>query len=332
MSIEYAIIVRNKTRLESLIERFNTKAQTKFYIESLGGNFMDYQREHDTFYRALESLQNELSKTLKNKTLERDHLPNYIFAENNLIIVIGQDGLVANTAKYSNGVPIVAVNPDKDRYDGVLLPYDTQNFMGAITEVLESKQEVRKVRFAEAKLNDGQQLLAFNDLFIGAASHTSARYKISFGENSEDHSSSGVIISTQAGATGWLSSIFNMAYGVAGLFEHQLSLKRPQLNSNELLFAVREPFESVRTQIGITAGRIPSSKELIIESYMPRNGVIFSDGIEKDFLKFNSGAIARIGVSDAYANLVVPEPVVVAKPQKKKTSIKRSKKVLKNKR
>jgi len=30
MSIEYAIIVKNKTRLESLIERFNTKAQAKF--------------------------------------------------------------------------------------------------------------------------------------------------------------------------------------------------------------------------------------------------------------------------------------------------------------
>ena len=33
MSIEYAIIVKNKTRLEALIERFNTKAQAKFYIE-----------------------------------------------------------------------------------------------------------------------------------------------------------------------------------------------------------------------------------------------------------------------------------------------------------
>ena len=33
MRIEYAIIVKNKTRLETLIERFNTKEQAKFYIE-----------------------------------------------------------------------------------------------------------------------------------------------------------------------------------------------------------------------------------------------------------------------------------------------------------
>ena len=49
MSVDYAIIVKNKTRLESLIERFNTKAQAKFYIERLGGNFEDYVTEHSTF-------------------------------------------------------------------------------------------------------------------------------------------------------------------------------------------------------------------------------------------------------------------------------------------
>ena len=53
MSVEYAIIVKNKTRLESLIERFNTKAQAKFYIERLGGNFDDYVLEHETFHQSL---------------------------------------------------------------------------------------------------------------------------------------------------------------------------------------------------------------------------------------------------------------------------------------
>jgi hypothetical protein len=56
MSVEYAIIVKNKTRLESLIERFNTKAQAKFYIERLGGNFEDYEIEHDIFQCSLNSL------------------------------------------------------------------------------------------------------------------------------------------------------------------------------------------------------------------------------------------------------------------------------------
>lgn len=305
MSIEYAIIVKNKTRLEALIERFNTKAQAKFYIESLGGNFDDYVREHETFHHALVELQTQLSKVVKNKTIERLYLPSFLFSEKNLIIVIGQDGLVANTAKYSKGCPIVAVNPDKERYDGVLLPFDTSDFLVGVEQVISKQYQSKTMRFAEAKLNDGQRLLAFNDLFIGASSHVSARYKIAFNKLSEEHSSSGLIVSTPAGSTGWLSSVFNMAYGVAGMFEKNLKPKKPKLKDNELLFAVREPFQSIRTQTGITTGIIKGQNHLTIESLMPTGGIIFSDGIESDFLKFNSGAIVTIGIAAETANIVM---------------------------
>ena len=218
MSVEYAIIIKNKTRLDSLIERFNTKAQAKFYIERLGGNFEDYETEHEIFQESLNSLQSQLSKVIKHKIVDRSYLPSFIFSENNLIVVIGQDGLVANTAKYSRGIPIIAVNPDKNRYDGVLLPFDTSDFIIGVENVITKNFRSKTMRFAEAKLNDGQKLLAFNDLFIGASSHISARYKISFNKNTEEQSSSGLIVSTPAGSTGWLSSIFNMAYGVANMF------------------------------------------------------------------------------------------------------------------
>jgi hypothetical protein len=231
-------------------------------------------------------------------------LPSFIFSDKNLIIVIGQDGLVANTAKYSNNCPIIAVNPDKDRYDGILLPFDTSDFVHGVENVITNRYNAKTVRFAEAKMNDGQRLLAFNDLFIGVSSHVSARYTISYNNRKEEQSSSGLIVSTQAGSTGWLSSVFNMAYGVTGLFEKNLKPKRPKLKDTELLFAVREPFRSVRTQIGITAGVIKSQQHLSIESLMPANGVIFSDGIETDFLKFNSGAIATIGIAKETAKLV----------------------------
>lgn len=304
MSIDYAIIVKNKTRLESLIERFNTKSQAKFYIERQGGDFEDYELEHDNFQSSLNLTQIRLSKVIKNKTIEREYLPSYIFSKKNIIIVIGQDGLVANVAKYSNGIPIVAINPDKARYDGILLPFDTSNFVSGVEKVLLDKFASRKMRFAEASLNNGQKILAFNDLFIGAASHTSARYKISFNKNIEEQSSSGLIVSTQAGSTGWLSSIFNMAYGVANMFEKDLKTKRPKLKNNQLLFAIREPFQSIKTQIEITTGIINKQNVLTIESLMPANGIIFSDGIETDRLNFNSGAIAKIRLADQNALLV----------------------------
>lgn len=304
MSIEYAIIVKNKTRLETLVERFNTKSQAKFYIEHLGGNFQDYEMEDEIFHQSLSSLQAQLSKMTKHKIVDRAYLPSYIFSEKNMIVVIGQDGLVANTAKYSQGRPIVAVNPDKQRYDGILLPFDTDNFIGGVESVLLDNYKSRKVNFAEARLNDGQRLLAFNDLFIGASSHVSARYKLSFRNNMEEQSSSGIIVSTQAGSTGWLSSVFNMAYGVAGLFEKDIKPKQPKLKDNQLLFAVREPFKTIRTQTDISVGLINTQNRLCIESLMPSGGIIFSDGIESDFLQFNSGSVVTIGIADETANLV----------------------------
>ena len=305
MSVEYAIIVKNKTRLEALIERFNTQAQAKFYIERSGGNFQDYVIEHDVFCTAFAQIQQRLSSVIKNKVVDRSFLPNYLFNEKNVIIVVGQDGLVANTAKYSKAVPIVAVNPDPKRYDGVLLPFNQHNFITAVERVLTDQYAYRMMRFAEAKLNDGQHLLAFNDLFIGAASHVSARYKISYRGETEEHSSSGLLVSTKAGATGWLSSVFNMAYGVASMFESMLEPRQPELADDDLLFVVREPFKSLRTQTQLSLGKINGEHSLVIESLMPSNGVIFSDGIETDFLKFNSGVIATIGLAEEQAKLVL---------------------------
>lgn len=306
MSIEYAIIIKNKTRLEALIERFNTKPQAKFYIERSGGDFSDYEKEHEIFHNSLSTVQRNLSTILKNKIVERIFLPSFIFNNNQVVVTVGQDGLVANTAKYVKQIPIVAVNPDQERFDGVLLPFNANNFIAAIGKVIANNYNSKVTSFAEAKLNDGQRLLAFNDLFVGATSHVSARYKITHNNKTEEQSSSGIIVSTQAGSTGWLSSIFNMSFGIHQFIEQDNSKRKyATLNDNQLIFAVREPFASKRTQVETTAGIITERSKLIIQSFMPNNGLIFSDGIETDFLAFNSGSIATIGIADEKANLVL---------------------------
>lgn len=309
MSIEYAIIVKNKTRLESLIERFNTKAQAKFYIERSGGDFRDYELEDSNFHQSLDTVQRELSKLIKNKIVERSFLPSFLFNESHVVVVVGQDGLVANTAKYVGKIPIVAVNPDPQRFDGVLLPFNPQSFIGGVEGVIEGRSLSRSVTLAEATLNDGQRLLGFNDLFIGASSHVSARYRITFDGRSEEHSSSGIIVSTKVGSTGWLSSIFNMTTGMRSFLEHRKAKRKVvNLKDNELMFVVREPFQSKKTQTGLTTGVFAEGTNLVAESTMPANGVIFSDGIEADFLNFNSGTIVTIGTAEERANLVVSSP------------------------
>jgi len=82
------------------------------------------------------------------------------------------------------------------------------------------------------------------------------------------------------------------------------SRKAKALGENELQFVVREPFQSQRSGIAVTTGRLKAGQGITITSLMPDKGVIFSDGIAADHLKFNSGAIATIGLGKEKARLV----------------------------
>ncbi len=305
--IEYAIIVRAKTRLDQLKARYNTAAQARFVVERAGGNFGDYEAEQNCLDQAVSQVQRELNTVVKSKVVDREFLPSFIFADDQVVVVVGQDGLVANAAKYVRGRPLVAVNPDPDRYDGVLLPFRADTCRAAVQAVARGADyPVRTQQLAQATLQDGQRLLAFNDLFIGAASHVSARYRLQFEGRSEEHSSSGIIVATPAGSTGWLSSVFNMTQGVEAFAQVPPLPPPPGPTAGELLFVVREPFRSQRTQADLVAGRLAQGRPLQVESLMPSGGVIFSDGVEADFLRFNAGNVATIGPSTEVARLVQP--------------------------
>jgi NAD kinase len=303
---EKIILITRKTRLDELVERFNTRAQAQFYIEHAGGDFLGYVAEHDAYQRSFELVRRSIEAGLKIQVMDRSLVPTYVFSKSDLIVTLGQDGLVANTAKYVVGQPILAVNPDPERFDGILLPFHHGNIRSNLELALAGKSRVRAVTLAEAKLKDGQRLLAFNDLFIGASTHVSARYRIRHADLRENHSSSGIIVSTGAGSTGWLSSIFNETSGIlAFLGGAPVTPVRMEWEENRLLFVVREPFVSRHSAATIVAGTILPSAPLALESQMPTGGVIFSDGIEADHLDFNSGAIANIRIAQEKANLIV---------------------------
>jgi len=321
-------VVTRKTRMEGLLARWATRPAARFALAQAkvgelarAGKldqtsatrvaeveYQDLDREDVVYHETLAHLRSELDFDVPIQFVDRSFLPNLDFGRFVVVVVVGQDGLVANAAKYVGDVPIVGVNPDPQRFDGVLLPFQLSQVHTAVSRVLDRQARTRAVTLAEVNLHDGQRLLAFNDLFVGASSHVSARYKLRAGKNrSESQSSSGMIVATGAGSTGWLSSVFNMAGGIARSLGDQLhAAPRMAWEDRRLAWAVREPFVSKTSRAELVFGLLDDGDELVVESQMAAGGVIFSDGVESDFLEFNGGSIARITVSKQRARLVVP--------------------------
>ena len=94
------VMVKRKTNLEEIIKRYNTVLQAQFHIQSIGGDFSDYLKEHETYHSAVRVLYEKLNGLGIVQLLDREYVQNYVFGPKDIVVVIGQDGLVANTMKY----------------------------------------------------------------------------------------------------------------------------------------------------------------------------------------------------------------------------------------
>ncbi len=311
VQVDKIVVVSKRTALEELIERFNTRDQARFYLEHMGASFEEYQAAHDAYAAAITALRAALPKGVRQQFIERSYVPTFTFGQHDLVITLGPDGLIVNVAKYLDTQPLLAFNPDPSRIDGALIPFSIDSAPTVVRQAVEGKVALQHLTMARAELNDGQRLYAVNDLFIGQRTHVSARYQLRLGSQVENQSSSGIIVSTGAGSTGWFRSLLTGGSALAGAFSKDPAVQtmrehfRFDREVAHLYFVVREPFPSKTSQASLIFRRLDASHSLEIVSQMPANGVIFSDGIETDALDFNSGATARISVAEKKVHLVV---------------------------
>ena len=314
------VLVKRRTRMEELKRRYNTVEQAKFYVEHLGADFSDYEAEHANYYEALESSRAIAGRYARVQEIDRDYVPNMIFGAKDIVVAVGQDGLVANVMKYLDGQPLVGVNPDVKRWEGQLLPFEAGDLESLLPKVIAGSQNEKRVTMGKAETADGQVLYAVNDFFIGVNNHTSARYHMCYNGVVEQQSSSGVIVSTGLGMTGWHASVMAQFRGMARAFHlngawEQMSSDGAQgagtahgmgaaWDAGKLIFQVREPYPSRYTQTELVYGQVTERDRLSFVSDMAENGVVFSDGILDDTIEFNAGTKLTISVADRVGRLV----------------------------
>ena len=282
------VVVTRSTPYEALLERHATRGQAEFFLRTRGQDLDAVEDQHRRVRRALELVLQSIPPKWRRAQVDRRDLDRFLFEPEDLVAAVGQDGLVANVAKYLRGQPVIGINPLPEEYDGVLVPHPPEAASDLLSAVVRGQGAFESRTMVRAELDDGQTLLALNEVFVGHRTHQSARYRIAIGRAEEKHSSSGLIVATGTGATGWARSI-NLSRGTP--------LDLPGPADPRLAFFVREAFPCVATGTDVTCGPIERDAALTVVSEMNEGGVVFGDGIEEDHLDFSWGQTVQIAVA-----------------------------------
>ena len=291
-----AVLVRRRTELEELLDRHSTRGQAEFFLRSRGRSLDEVQRAHDCAHEALAAVAARLPEDWARTGVERRDLAAFLFAPEDVVIVVGPDGLVANVAKYLRGQVVIGIDPRPGAERGPLVPCDVRTGGELIDRIADGESpSVSRRTMVRARLDDGQEVTALNEVYLGHASHQSARYRLDWRGRREFQSSSGVIVSTGTGATGWSASLAHDRGG----------RELPAPAERGLAWFVREAWPSPATGVSMTEGRLGEDEELGLVVSCERL-VVFGDGIEDDCCEAAWGQ--RVRVSVAGSTLALADP------------------------
>ena len=291
------VLVYRRSEYDDLLARRGTRAQAAFYLSTRGRDLDEVAARHTAQQQALAQVSAAIPVDWRRGAVERTDLDRFLFAPDDLVVVVGQDGLVANVAKYLDGQPVIGLNVEPDRNPGVLVPHPLAAAPAllrlAASAALQGQIEARTM--VEASADDGQRLLALNEIYLGHPSHQTARYTISPpGGRAERQASSGILVGTGTGATGWCRSTW---------LERQSTLPLPASTDPVLTWFVREAWPSPATRTTLTEGLLAGADGLQVSVESDRL-VAFGDGIEDDSLPLDWGQTVTLRVADRSLRLV----------------------------
>ncbi|MDA3649756.1 hypothetical protein LZ318_34785 [Saccharopolyspora indica] len=284
------VIVHRRTEYQELIARHGTRGQAAFFLRGRGRGIAELAERHERTTSAIARATAAVPVDWRRGVVERADVSRFLFAPDDVVVVVGQDGLVANAAKYLDGQPVIGIDPEPDRNAGTLVAHAPDD----LPDLLRSTGEVEERTMVQAQLDDGQRLLALNEIFVGHPGHQTARYELQPpGSGTEAQASSGVIVASGTGATGWCRSI---------ALERGSGLRLPSPPEPRLVWFVREAWPSPATGTSMTEGELVGDElALTVQSDQL---VAFGDGIESDALTLTWGQQLRIGRAPAALRLV----------------------------
>ncbi|MFI1104737.1 hypothetical protein [Streptomyces melanogenes] len=290
-----AVLVHRTTEYEELLTRHGTHGQAAFFLASRGRSLDEVAERHHRTRRALAEVAAAVPLQWRQSRVERADLDRFLFAPEDVVVVVGQDGLVANTAKYLSGQPVVGIDTDPGRNPGVLVRHRPSD-AGALLPCAATAR-ADELTMVEAVADDTQRLLALNEIYLGPPGHQTARYRLGPDDPAaaaEPQASSGLLVGTGTGSTGWLRSLWQ---------QRGSGLALPGPADPRLIWFVREAWPSPTTGTSLVEGVLESAERLRLTVESDRL-VAFGDGIESDALELTWGQTVSVGRSQTALRLV----------------------------
>ncbi|MBD0747730.1 hypothetical protein [Streptomyces sp. CBMA152] len=291
-----AVLVHRTTEYEELLARHGTHGQAAFFLSSRGRSIDEVAERHQRARRALAEVAAAVPLKWRQSRVERRDLDRFLFAPEDVVVVVGQDGLVANAAKYLSGQPVVGIDTDPGRNPGVLVRHRPGD-AAKLLEAALSSSGADELTMVEAVADDTQRLLALNEIYLGPPGHQTARYRLGPDDQaavSEPQASSGLLVGTGTGATGWLRSLWQ---------QRGSGLALPGPADPRLVWFVREAWPSPTTGTSLVEGVLDGSERLRVTVESDRL-VAFGDGMEADSLELTWGQTIRVGRADTALRLI----------------------------
>lgn len=292
------VLVHRRTEREEIIRQAGTWGQARYVQRSQGVSLSAVQQMHDKASQALQIASAAIPSAWRRASAERGDLDRFLFEPEDIVVVVGQDGLVANTAKYLTNQPVIGINPDPSR-PAVLANHAPERCKALLALVADGRARTEQRTMVAATTGDGQEITALNEIYLGHPTHQSSRYELILPDGrSEPQSSSGVLVGTGTGATGWLLSLSRDRPDAPTL---------PAPQAPDLAWFVREAWPSPATGATLTAGTLHRGESLRLRVQSDAM-TVFGDGIESDHLSPAWGQTVTLATASKTLALVTDSP------------------------